>query len=60
VEVVLLFVLGSGAAPSIEGATLTPAGAASVAEGAPGASVCAWCRGGSRRCPCGLWCAPPR
>jgi hypothetical protein len=39
VEVVLLSVLGSGAAPSIEGATLAPVGAAGVAEGALGALV---------------------
>jgi hypothetical protein len=38
-EVVLLSVLGSGAAPSGEGATLAPVGAAGVAEGAPGALV---------------------
>jgi hypothetical protein len=39
VEVVLLLALGSGAALSIEGATLAPAGAAGVAEGALGAPV---------------------
>jgi hypothetical protein len=39
VEVILLSVLGSGAAPSIEGATLAPAGAAGAAEGSPGALV---------------------
>jgi hypothetical protein len=39
VEVVLLSVLGSGAALSVEGATLAPAGAAGVAEGASGVLV---------------------
>jgi hypothetical protein len=39
VEVVLLLALGLGAAPSVEGATLAPAGAAGVAEGASGALV---------------------
>jgi hypothetical protein len=39
VEVILLSTLGSGAALSIEGATLAPAGAASVAEGASGVLV---------------------
>jgi hypothetical protein len=38
-EIVLLSVLGSGAAPSVEGATLAPAGATGVVEGAPGALV---------------------
>jgi hypothetical protein len=37
VEVVLLSVRGSGAAHSVEWATLAPAGAAGVVEGAPGA-----------------------
>jgi hypothetical protein len=39
VEVVLLSALGSGAALSVEGATLAPAGAAGVAEGASGVLV---------------------
>jgi hypothetical protein len=39
VEVVLLSALGSGATPSVEGATLVPAKAAGVAEGTTGAAV---------------------
>jgi hypothetical protein len=39
VEVILLSALGSGAALSVEGATLAPAGAAGVAEGASGVLV---------------------
>jgi hypothetical protein len=39
VEVVLLSALGSGVAPSVKGAILAPAGAAGVAEGAPGTPV---------------------
>jgi hypothetical protein len=39
VEVVLLSALASAAAPSVEGATLAPAGAAGVAEGALGVLV---------------------
>jgi hypothetical protein len=56
VEVVLLSVLGSGAAPSIEVATLTLAGAAGVPEGAPRAPVVLAVEGGAGAAPWSLVC----
>jgi hypothetical protein len=50
-EVVLLLVRGSGAAPSVEWAALALAGAAGVAEGAPGALVVLAVAGAQARPP---------